>query len=181
MRQHLTTTSGAPGRRGDTGVFYPSRLAGEKPGDHSGGMLLVHDSDRKARLSAAGDFRDEAAEFTVVSMLFEARVCVGIIRLQANQFIGRFLSLRARACNLFAEVSPSLQRLHGSAQEPFICRAKRRFVKKSTFHVVLSEVSRSMLPAKAAKSQAKRNLPPKWFLRSAVPVRNFALVFRLAL
>ena len=106
----------------------PSRLVGQKLGDHSGGMFPVHDSDRKAHLIAPADFRDEVAEFASVFVPFQARVGLGIIRLQAHQFIARFLILRAGVRDLFAEVSPGIQRLHANAQESFILRATRRFV-----------------------------------------------------
>ena len=126
-------------------------------------MLLVHDSDREARLIARADFRDEVAEFAVVFVLFQAGVCLGIIRLQAHQFIARFLTPQAGVSDLFVEVSPSIQRLHTDAQESFIFRAKRRFVEKFTFHVLLLQFIRSISQTKTAKSQAWRNLPQKWY------------------
>src|SRR5579859_4576735 len=149
--------------------------------DRSGRVFLVHDCGREASVITPADFRDEVAEFAVVFVLFQARICLGIIRLQAHQFIARFLIRRAGVRDFFAEVSPSIQRLHANAQESFIVRAKRGFVEKFTFHVLLSRLFRSMSHTKADKSQAWRNLPPKWFFWGAVPVRNFALVFRLAL
>jgi hypothetical protein len=95
-------------------------------------MFLVHDNNREARVIAPADFRDEVAEFAVVLVLFQARVCLGIIRLQAHQFIARFLTPQAGVCDLFAAVSPGIQRLQADAQEFFIVRAKRRFVGKFT-------------------------------------------------
>jgi hypothetical protein len=106
-------------------------------------MFPIHDRGRDARVIAPTDFRDEVAEFAVVFVLFQARVSLGIIRLQAYQFIARFLTRQAGVRDLLAEISPSIQRLHASAQKPFIVRAKRRFEEKCTFHVLVSQPFRS--------------------------------------
>ena len=118
--------------------FRPSRLVGQNLDDRSGRIFLVHDSDRDTRVIAPADFRDEVAEFTVVYVLFQARVCLGIVRLQADQFITRSLTRQAGVRDLFAEVSPNIQRLYTNAQQSFIVRAKRRFVEIFIFHVLLS-------------------------------------------
>jgi hypothetical protein len=68
-------------------------------------MFLVHDSDRKARVIAPAGLRDEVTEFAVVLVLFQARVCLSVIRLQARQFIARFFTPQAGVCDLFAAVS----------------------------------------------------------------------------
>lgn len=161
--------------------FRPSRLVGQNLDDRSGRIFLVHDSGREAGVITPADFRDEVAEFAVVFVLFQARVCLGIIRLQADQFIARFLTRQAGVRDLFSEVSPSIQRLHTNAQEPFIVRTKRHFIEQFTFHVLHSYLFRSKSHTKAAKSQVWRNLLQEWFFYSAVPVRSFAPVFRLTL
>ena len=51
---------------------FPARRF--KIGDYSGGTFLVQDSVRvrEARVTPSADFHDEAAEFAVVSVLFQA-------------------------------------------------------------------------------------------------------------
>jgi hypothetical protein len=90
----LTKTSHA-GKDAKPAVFRSSRLVGQKLDDRSGRIILFHDSGREAGVIAPADFRNEVAELAVVFVLFEARVCLGIIRLQADQFIARFLTRQA--------------------------------------------------------------------------------------
>ena len=47
-------------------------------------MFLIHDRGRVARVIAPTDFRDEVAQRAVVYVLFQARVCFGVTRLQAQ-------------------------------------------------------------------------------------------------
>jgi len=47
-------------------------------------MFLIHDRGREARVIAPTDFRDEVAQRAVVYVLFQARVCFGVTRLQAQ-------------------------------------------------------------------------------------------------
>jgi hypothetical protein len=66
-------------------------MADQEIADRPGKLFSAQDSIRDAGAISPAEFGDELAEFAVVLVLFQVRVRLGVIGLQAKQFIGHCL------------------------------------------------------------------------------------------
>jgi hypothetical protein len=126
-------------------------LSDQKTNEHSGGTFIVQGSIRCARIIARPDFRDNAANLTVIFVQHQTRVSLGIIRLQPEEFICHFLVSHIESRELLAPVSPTLQRLLAGDQECFVFCTNRCLETKFCVHVLFP----AAIPMHAAHQSVK--------------------------
>src|SRR5271166_2540926 len=114
---------------------------------------------------AVAKFRDETTKLAFVMVLFQSRVSLGIIRLQAQEFIGCFPHAGSESGDFLAPFSPCLPGLLTRNEKTFVISANRSLEGKFCFHLLLPQTSRCTPCTNPIKLRVCWNLLTEWLLR----------------